>query len=192
MWTERATDTIFGAKRLISHNFSDTRVQSDLKHWPFMVMPGAGGTAIIEVEYKGETMQFKAKDISSMVLTKMREITEAYLSKEVKNDVVTVISATCRGRQRWTLEPLVRTRRMRRRTSSSLTSEAARLEFNVDSIPPTPHDCPQIDFCVDTDANSICLPGRSPLDRAEDDDLCLQKLRHPFDHQWMIQLHTTN
>ena len=65
-----------------------------------MVMPGAGGTAIIEVEYKGKTMQFKAKEISSMVLTKMREITEAYLSKEVKNDVVTVISATCRGRQR--------------------------------------------------------------------------------------------
>ena len=65
-----------------------------------MAMPGAGGTTIIEVDYKCETMQFKAKEISSMVLTKMREITEAYLSKEVKNDVVTVISATCRGRQR--------------------------------------------------------------------------------------------
>merc|ERR1712038_610824 len=48
------------------------------------------GTPIIEVEYKGETKQFKAEEISSMVLTKMKEIAEAYLGKEVKNAVVTV------------------------------------------------------------------------------------------------------
>jgi L1 cell adhesion molecule like protein len=49
-----------------------------------------GGTPIIEVDYKGEKKQFKAEEISSMVLTKMREIAEAYLGKEVKNAVVTV------------------------------------------------------------------------------------------------------
>ncbi len=42
------------------------------------------------MEYKGETKQFKAEEISSMVLTKMKEIAEAYLGKEVKNAVVTV------------------------------------------------------------------------------------------------------
>jgi heat shock protein 1/8 len=42
------------------------------------------------VEYKGEKKQFKAEEISSMVLMKMREIAEAYLGKEVKNAVVTV------------------------------------------------------------------------------------------------------
>jgi len=61
-----------------------------MKHWPFTVTPGTGGTPIIEVEYKGEKKQFKAEEISSMVLTKMREIAEAYLGKEVKNAVVTV------------------------------------------------------------------------------------------------------
>merc|ERR1719498_1765280 len=38
----------------------------------------------------GETKQFSAEEISSMVLTKMREIAEAYLGKEVKNAVITV------------------------------------------------------------------------------------------------------
>merc|ERR1712151_1405089 len=51
---------------------------------------GTGGTPIIEVEYKGEKKQFKAEEISSMVLGKMKEIAEAYLGKEVKNTVVTV------------------------------------------------------------------------------------------------------
>merc|ERR1712045_790444 len=44
----------------------------------------------IEVEYKGESKQFKAEEISSMVLTKMKEIAEAYLGKEVNNAVITV------------------------------------------------------------------------------------------------------
>merc|ERR1739845_290117 len=61
-----------------------------MKHWPFKVISGTGGTPIIEVTYKGEKKQFKAEEISSMVLTKMREIAEAYLGKEVKNAVITV------------------------------------------------------------------------------------------------------
>merc|ERR1712160_4998 len=83
-------NTVFDAKRLIGRKFTDPGVQSDMKHWPFKVVSGTGGTPIIEVEYKGETKQFKAEEISSMVLTKMNEIAEAYLGKEVKNAVVTV------------------------------------------------------------------------------------------------------
>lgn len=85
-----AHNTIFDAKRLIGRKFTDPGVQSDMKHWPFTVVSGPGGTPIIEVEYKGEKKQFKAEEISSMVLTKMKEIAEAYLGKEVKNAVVTV------------------------------------------------------------------------------------------------------
>eukprot|EP00527_Entomoneis_sp_CCMP2396_P009144 CAMPEP_0198137190 /NCGR_PEP_ID=MMETSP1443-20131203/719_1 /TAXON_ID=186043 /ORGANISM="Entomoneis sp., Strain CCMP2396" /LENGTH=655 /DNA_ID=CAMNT_0043798543 /DNA_START=61 /DNA_END=2028 /DNA_ORIENTATION=- len=85
-----AHNTVFDAKRLIGRKFSDPGVQSDMKHWPFKVVSGPGGTPIIEVEYKGETKQFKAEEISSMVLVKMKEIAEAYLGKEVRNAVVTV------------------------------------------------------------------------------------------------------
>merc|ERR1712038_536768 len=69
---------------------TDPGVQADMKHWPFKVISGVGGTPIIEVEYKGETKKFKAEEISSMVLVKMKEIAEAYLGKEVNNAVITV------------------------------------------------------------------------------------------------------
>jgi len=85
-----AHNTVFDAKRLIGRKFTDPGVQSDMKHWPFKVVSGTGGTPIIEVEYKGETKQFKAEEISSMVLVKMKEIAEAYLGKEVKNAVIIV------------------------------------------------------------------------------------------------------
>ena len=80
----------FSHNSIHSQQFSDPGVQSDMKHWPFKVVSGTGGTPIIEVNYKGEQKQFKAEEISSMVLSKMKEIAEAYLGKEVKNAVVTV------------------------------------------------------------------------------------------------------
>ena len=85
-----SSNTVFDAKRLIGRKFTDPAVQSDMTHWPFKVVSGPGGTPIIEVEYKGEKKQFKAEEISSMVLSKMKEIAEAYLGKEVKNAVITV------------------------------------------------------------------------------------------------------
>merc|ERR1712160_169924 len=83
-------NTVFDAKRLIGRKFTDPGVQSDMKHWPFKVISGPSGTPLIQVDYKGESKQFKAEEISSMVLTKMKEIAEAYLGKEVKDAVITV------------------------------------------------------------------------------------------------------
>jgi len=85
-----AHNIVFDAKRLIGRKFTDAAVQGDMKHWPFAVVSGPGGTPIIKVEYKGEEKTFKAEEISSMVLTKMKDIAEAYLGKEVRNAVVTV------------------------------------------------------------------------------------------------------
>ncbi|XP_071723466.1 heat shock 70 kDa protein [Rutidosis leptorrhynchoides] len=83
-------NTVFDAKRLIGRRFSDPTVQSDMKHWPFKVVPGPGDKPMIVVNYKGEEKQFAAEEISSMVLIKMREIAEAFLGQSVNNAVVTV------------------------------------------------------------------------------------------------------
>ncbi|KAK4267803.1 hypothetical protein QN277_024537 [Acacia crassicarpa] len=83
-------NTVFDAKRLIGRRFSDPTVQSDMKHWPFKVVSGPGDKPMIVVQYKGEEKQFAAEEISSMVLTKMKEIADAYLGQTVKNAVVTV------------------------------------------------------------------------------------------------------
>ena len=82
-------NTVFDAKRLIGRRFADAEVQADMKHWPFKVLD-KGGKPIIQVEYKGETKTFTPEEISSMVLTKMRETAEAYLGGQTKNAVITV------------------------------------------------------------------------------------------------------
>ncbi|XP_074270399.1 heat shock 70 kDa protein 18-like [Silene latifolia] len=89
-----ASNTIFDAKRLIGKKFSDTSVQNDMKLWPFKVIPTPdsdyGKNPLIVVTYKGEEKQFSPEEISSMLLSKMKEIAEAYLGSEVKHAVVTV------------------------------------------------------------------------------------------------------
>ncbi|KAM4703430.1 heat shock cognate 71 kDa protein-like [Rhinophrynus dorsalis] len=82
-------NTVFDAKRLIGRRFDDAVVQADMKHWPFTVINDAGRPKV-KVEYKGESKTFYPEEISSMVLTKMKEISEAYLGKTINNAVVTV------------------------------------------------------------------------------------------------------
>jgi len=83
------SNTIFDAKRLIGRKFEDATVQADMKHWPFEVIT-EGGKPKLQVEYKGEKKAFFPEEVSSMVLTKMRETAEAYLGKTVTDAVVTV------------------------------------------------------------------------------------------------------
>uniref|UniRef100_A0A8C6NVG0 Heat shock protein 8 n=1 Tax=Nothobranchius furzeri TaxID=105023 RepID=A0A8C6NVG0_NOTFU len=83
------TNTVFDAKRLIGRRFDDPVVQSDMKHWPFNVINDSSRPKV-QVEYKGESKTFYPEEISSMVLTKMKEIAEAYLGKTVNNAVITV------------------------------------------------------------------------------------------------------
>jgi len=86
------TNTVFDAKRLIGRKFSDAAIQHDVKHWPFTVVSGPSEKPMIEVEYKGEKKTFAAEEVSSMVLTKMKDIAQSYLGndKQVKKAVVTV------------------------------------------------------------------------------------------------------
>ena len=83
-------NTVFDAKRLIGRKFSDQQVQDDMKDWSYKVIPGPADKPMIEVEFNGETKQFAAEEISSMVLIKMKEVAESYLGKKVTDAVVTV------------------------------------------------------------------------------------------------------
>ncbi|CAH1446010.1 unnamed protein product [Lactuca virosa] len=83
-------NTIFDAKRLIGRRFSDSKVQDDIKLWPFRVIQGPADTPKIVVSYKGQEKEFLAEQISSMILGKMKETAESYLGKVVKDAVITV------------------------------------------------------------------------------------------------------
>jgi len=83
------TNTIFDAKRLIGRKFDESTVQSDMKHWPFTVID-QGGRPKLQVEYKNEDKTFTPEEVSSMVLTKMKETAEAYLGQTLNDAVITV------------------------------------------------------------------------------------------------------
>jgi L1 cell adhesion molecule like protein len=83
-------NTVFDAKRLIGRKFDDAVVQKDIKLWPFKVESGPDSKPLIVVKFKGESKKFQPEQISSMVLTKMKETAEAFLNKTVKDAVITV------------------------------------------------------------------------------------------------------
>lgn len=82
-------NTVFDAKRLIGRKFDDPVLQSDMKHWPFVVT-SQDGRPVVEVTFMGATKHFFPEEISAMVLLKMKDIAEQHLGTTVTKAVVTV------------------------------------------------------------------------------------------------------
>merc|ERR1712050_471875 len=87
--TVNPAQTLFDVKRLIGRRFKDSTVQKDIKLLPFQIVD-QGGKPQISVKVNGEQKSMAPEEVSSMVLTKMKETAENYLGKEVKHAVVTV------------------------------------------------------------------------------------------------------
>jgi len=83
-------NTVFDAKRLIGRQFNDPIVQADTKLWPFTVQPGPGGKPVIAVNYQGAEKTFYPEEISSMILSKLKDNATAFVGEEVKSAVITV------------------------------------------------------------------------------------------------------
>ena len=82
-------NTIFDAKRLIGRKFDDPAVQADIQQFPFNVI-SEDNKPKIQATYQGELKTFQPEEISSMVLTKMKETAESYIGEPVTDAVVTV------------------------------------------------------------------------------------------------------
>lgn len=83
-------NTVFDAKRLIGKNFNDPMLQNDMRLWPFKVIPSAENKPLIQVTHQNEVKTFYPEEISAMVLVKIKEMSEAYLGRPVRNAVITV------------------------------------------------------------------------------------------------------
>jgi heat shock protein 1/8 len=88
--SSNATNTVYDAKRLIGRKFTDSNVQKELVNLSYKVAADATDKPVIHVTYQGEDKTFYPEEISSMVLSKMKSISETYLGKEVKDAVITV------------------------------------------------------------------------------------------------------
>ncbi len=80
------TNTLYAVKRLIGRRFEDPTVAKDKGMVPYAIVKGDNGDAWVEA--KGQ--KYSPSQISSYVLTKMKETAEAYLGETVTQAVITV------------------------------------------------------------------------------------------------------
>jgi molecular chaperone DnaK len=80
------TNTIYAVKRLIGRRFEDPTVAKDKGMVPYPIVKGDNGDAWVEA--KGQ--KYSPSQISSFILTKMKETAEAYLGETVTQAVITV------------------------------------------------------------------------------------------------------
>lgn len=92
-------NTIYDAKRLIGRKMSDETVQKELKLLSYDVKPDENNKPLIYASYLNEMKSFTPEEISSMILTKMKQVAETYIGKEV-NDVVITVPAYFNDAQR--------------------------------------------------------------------------------------------
>ena len=82
-------NTIFDAKRFIGRSYNDASVAKDIKHLSCKVI-NRDNKPCFEVKHLEETKVFSPEEISAMVLTKMKEVAEAFVNSEIKDCVITV------------------------------------------------------------------------------------------------------
>jgi len=80
------TTTIFGVKRLIGRRSDSPEVRKAMEFAPYSIVPNDSGDAWIEINSR----TYSPQEISSIVLSKMRQVAEEYLGYEVTDAVITV------------------------------------------------------------------------------------------------------
>ncbi len=80
------TNTLFGIKRLIGHDFSDEGVQRDMKNVSFTIERADNGGVKVKMGDKS----FRPEEISAMILQKIKQDAEAKLGEKITEAVITV------------------------------------------------------------------------------------------------------
>ncbi len=80
------TNTVYAVKRLIGRKYDSREVQNDISILPYKIVQAPNGDAHIEIRGK----EYSPAEISSMILTKMKQTAEEYLGEKITDVVVTV------------------------------------------------------------------------------------------------------
>jgi len=79
-------NTVYAIKRLIGRKFSSKEVQYDKKITPYKITEASNGDAQVTIKARN----YSPAEISSYILTKMKQTAEDYLGEKVKDAVITV------------------------------------------------------------------------------------------------------
>lgn len=80
------TNTIYGIKRFMGHDFTDEVVQKDIDVVPYTIKKGEDGGAIVEMDGK----DYRPEEVSAMILSKLKADAEAKLGEKITEAVITV------------------------------------------------------------------------------------------------------
>jgi molecular chaperone DnaK len=80
------TNTIYGIKRFMGHNFDDTVVQKDKAIVSYEIKAGSDGGALVTMDGK----DYRPEEVSAMILTKLKNDAEAKLGEKITEAVITV------------------------------------------------------------------------------------------------------
>ena len=79
-------NTLFSVKRLIGRNFDDAEVQEDIKLMPYKIVKGEKG----ETKVKMGDKEYTPREISAMILQKLKADAEDKLGEKIEEAVITV------------------------------------------------------------------------------------------------------
>lgn len=82
-------DIIFDIKRLMGRDLNDPVVKTYRQHWPFTMLDLSKRPKIV-ANYKGRSERFSTEEITSMILSRMKERAEKYLGQSVRDAVISV------------------------------------------------------------------------------------------------------
>jgi len=80
------TNTIYGIKRFMGHDFDEDAVQSDKKIVPFGVNKGKDGGVTVKMHDK----EYRPEEVSAMILSKLKADAEAKTGEKITEAVITV------------------------------------------------------------------------------------------------------
>lgn len=80
-----AENTIFSAKRLIGHKFTEIN-EEEKQHSPYKIVSGKGGISAVEI--RGEILS--PEEISAAILQKLKQAAEDYTGSKISEAVITV------------------------------------------------------------------------------------------------------
>ncbi|CAD1476099.1 unnamed protein product [Heterotrigona itama] len=83
-------NTIHGFKRLLGRKYNDSQVQRELQMLPFKVTHQPDGNTGIHVQYLGEEHIFSPEQVTAMLFTKLKGISETALQTIVNDCVISV------------------------------------------------------------------------------------------------------
>lgn len=80
------TNTIYGIKRFMGHNFDEEVVQKDKAIVPYEIKRGADGGAVVTMDGK----DYRPEEVSAMILSKLKADAEAKTGETITEAVITV------------------------------------------------------------------------------------------------------